>query len=104
MIPKHLQGPWGAFLLDEEGYAYQGTDELDETDWEGLQVVIVRATAMPTVRREDALRIPRTHDGDDLIWVVQDETFLGDLDQARIWIERARAMAAGLNSVAEEVL
>lgn len=101
--PEHLQGPWAAFLLDEDGFAYSCVEEIaaDRRN-EEFQVAIVRRSASPKPVGFGEFRVAGFTVPADLIWVREDELGLAGNDSflgAAAWLERAQAMAAGLNAV-----
>lgn len=101
-IPDYLAGPWQAYLLDEDGYAYRTINEAEADNGPDgeYQVVIVRRSAMPDPDRD--MRMPGTTIPGDLIWVVQDELPLvadDTYEMAGVHLARAKAMATGLNAV-----
>lgn len=97
-----LAGPWFAYLLDEDGFAYDSVRNVEANgDLEGeFQVAIVRRSATP----KDGTgmhRIPRTTVPGDIIWIREEELPLEADDQndrAVSHLIRAHAMAAGLNA------
>jgi hypothetical protein len=103
-VPNYLLGPWAAYLLDEDGFAYSGVEEIDEDrrEDEEFQVAIVRRSGMPKLVGDRRYRMAGFVVPGDLIWVVEDELKLpGDdhLPGAAAWLQRAQAMATGLNLI-----
>jgi hypothetical protein len=101
--PDHLQGPWAAYLLDEDGFAYSCVEEIhaDRRD-EEFQVAIVRRSATPKPTGFGEFRVAGFTVPGDLIWVLETELGLQGDDRllgAASWLQRAQAMAAGLNQV-----
>src|SRR5688500_9889415 len=100
-IPDHLQGLWTAYLVDEDGFAYRSTQAAERDDdsrW--FQVAILRRSALP-VRAGAGRRIPADIVTGDLIWIAEEELPLHSEDvyeRAGTHLERAQAMAAGLNA------
>lgn len=110
-VPDHLQGPWAAYLIDEDGFAYGSLNEVQAAGFDdGLrfQVVIARRTGMPkqvSWARAGSIRWLRLpgfivsgdiiclDDSDDGLPLQGDDRFLG----AAAWMDRALAAAAGLN-------
>lgn len=112
-IPDHLAGPWTAYLLDEDGFAYTSAgaaaasraDELYE-----FQVAIVRRSATPKPVGAGQIRLCPMSMERDIIWVAEDPLPLLDNDRypaavtafgAAGVLDRAVAMARGLNAVEE---
>jgi hypothetical protein len=100
-IPDHLRGPWAAYLLDEDGFAFRSADQArTESPGTEFQVAIVRRTGEPK-QVGDRRRLPGFVFPRDLIWIAEEELPLDGDDQllgAGDLLRRADAMAYGLNA------
>lgn len=103
--PTQNEGLWTAWLIDEDGFAYDSADQAlaDHTPRTEFQILIVRHGAAPKHVGKGKRRFQRIgRDNEDNTIEILDEErplyggYRGRLSAAAIF-ERAVAMAAGLN-------